>query len=190
MLLFYLVQMENEEERKKISEIYLAHRFTMLHTAMRVLGRDSARAEDAVHSAMEAIIKNKEKYFQKSCKEMRGWCVIIVKNKCIDILRREKNYNYQAEEDFYDLESKDASVEEQVVKKSEFEHLKKCMRVLSEQSRNALEMKYVAQMSTREIAKELNLTEEHVSTILYRAKMKVREEMMREEAENGAITGN
>lgn len=178
MLIYYLSLLESGEERLKFEEIYNAHRGTMLHVAMTVLHGDLARAEDAVQSAFEAIIKNKEKYLSKSCSNLRGSCVIIVKNKCLDILRREKHFAFKEIDEFYDLESADTPVDEQIVRKSEYEILRKCMAVLSDRDRNILEMRFVLQMGVGEIAQDCGLTENNVSTIIQRAKIKVRNEML------------
>lgn len=49
-------------------------------------------AEEAVHNAFISIIQKKEKYLILDCRDFRRSAVIIVRNKCIDILRKQKPF--------------------------------------------------------------------------------------------------
>ena len=60
--------------------------------ALKVTGYNQDMAEDAVHNAFISIIKEKEKYFNPDSRDFRFSAVDIVRNKCIDLLRKEKVY--------------------------------------------------------------------------------------------------
>jgi len=177
MLPIYLSALETEEERAKMSEIYEAYEPLMLRYAIKIT-QNRHLAEDAVHDAFLAVIKHKEKYFSLSCRDFRASIVIIVKNKCIDHLRRAKAIAYEHIDDMA-LESMDIPIEEQIALREEYETLRKYIAELDETSQIVLEMKYILNMSYKEIAVELDLTQKHVDVKIMRAKEKIRKLMAR-----------
>lgn len=174
MLFIYISMLETDEERVRLSEIYEENEPYMLRYAT-VLLKDRYAAEDAVHNAFLSIIKNKEKYFSLSCRELRALCVIIVKSKCIDYLRhRNKIFFEQLEDKDPFIESSDVPIEEQVILSDEYALLRKHMKTLNEVSRIVLEMRYILGMTYKEIAQEFDTSPKHIDTIIQRAKSKLR----------------
>lgn len=166
--------LETEQERNKMTEIYEEHRHALLLYALKIT-RNQAMAEDAVHNAFISIIKEKEKYINLDCRDFRLSAVIIVRNKCIDLLRKEKPYvNINMDNLEIFLESKDKPVEEQVAISFDYAAIRKHMERIDEISRQVLIMKYVLGMSYKEIGERLNMTPKHVDTRILRAKEKVR----------------
>ena len=47
-------------------------------------------AEDAVQSAFVQVIRHFEKVYEIPCKNLAFWCISIVKNEAIMILRKKK----------------------------------------------------------------------------------------------------
>ena len=174
MLQFYLAVLDTDEERIKMSEIYETYQPLMLRYALKIT-QSQQLAEDAVHDAFLAIIKHKEKYFSKCCTDLRNSIVIIVKRKCIDLLRKT---NPMVDEPIDDMEhllkSEDTPIEEHIVLTEEYEMLRKHVSKLDETSQIILEMRYILGMSHKEISEELNMTLSHVNTKIVRAKAKVR----------------
>lgn len=174
MLLFYIGMLETDEDRARMTEIYKEHELYMLRYATMLL-KDSYAAEDAVHNAFLSIIKNKEKYFPLSCRELRALSVIIVKSKCIDYLRHRNNIIFEQLGDMEPfIESNDVPVEEQVILDDEYALLLEHMKMLNEVSKTVLEMKYILGMTYKEIAREFDTTPKHIDTIIQRAKAKLR----------------
>ena len=174
MLGIYLAALETEEEQRKMTEIYEAHKPLMLRYALSIT-KNNEIAEDAVHNTFLAIIKNKEKYFSLSGRDLRVSIVIITKNKCIDILRQR---NIFVDEQLYEMEdilkTDDVPIEEKVIQSEEYESIKKHVAALDEMSRLVLEMKYLLGMTYKEIGEQLGITPKHVDTRIMRAKEKVR----------------
>lgn len=174
LLIFYLSMLDSEYEKNKMKEIYEEHKHALFMYALK-LTKDQALAEDAVHNAFIAIIEQKEKYFNLSRMDFRCSSVIIVRNKCIDLLRKQKAYsNIPYEELEIYIESKGKSVEEQAVTSCEYETIRKYLDSIDEISRQVLIMKYYLSMTYKEIGAELNMTQKHVETRIMRAKEKVR----------------
>lgn len=175
MLSLYITMLETEQERKKMADIYEEHKHALLMYAMKVTGYNQAMAEDAVHNAFISIIKDKEKYFCLDSRDFRFSAVIIVRNKCIDLLRKEKPYaDISIDELEIYLESNEKPVDEQVVISSEYAAIRRHMADIDEISRQVLIMKYALGMSYKEIGVKLNMTRKHVDTRILRAKEKVR----------------
>jgi len=174
VLLFYMSSLETDEERLKMAEIYEMYEPLMLKYSLSIL-KDKGLAEDAVHDAFVALIKNKEKYFSVSCNDLRVPIVIITKNKCFDILKKANlKYNESLEDYGHMIDSESLHAEEQIVIKEEYETLRKYISRLDDQSRQILEMRYILELSHKEIGMELNLTPSHVNTKIVRAKAKIR----------------
>lgn len=180
MLMILLASLETEAERRTFTDIYNEHKYALFAAAHKICGNQQM-AEDAVHNAFEQLIKKSKEDMSLSCIDFRRRYVIIVKNKTIDLMRREKIYSDAGMDDLdYEFESDEIPVELQIVKEEEYTDLRNHLRELDEISRLVLEMKYVLNMSHKEIANELGLSPEHVNTRIARAKAKVRNAMGRE----------
>ncbi len=174
LLTIYLSMLDTEQERKKMTDIYEEHKYALFNYAMTII-RNQDMAEDAVHNAFISIIQKKEKYLNLDCMDFRRSAVIIVRNKCIDILRKQKPFaNKSIEELEIFLESEEVPVDEQVIFESEYELIRKYMNSIDEISKQVLLMKYISNMSYKEIGEELGMTPKHVDTRIMRAKEKVR----------------
>jgi len=174
MLLLYYSMLDTEQERDEMTKIYIEHKHAMLMYALKIT-RDNELAEDAVHNAFLSIINHKEKYFSLSCKDFRYSAVIIVRNKCIDLLRKQKLYTHipMEELEIY-LETGDEPIDDQIIASSMYEDIRRNLNSLDEISRQVLVMKYYFNMSYKEIGKQLNMTAKHVDTRIMRAKEKMR----------------
>lgn len=127
MLIVYLSMIDSDQERKKMTEIYEEHKYALLHYAMNII-KNQSMAEDAVHNAFISIIENKEKYFNLDCRDFRRSAVVIVRHKCIDILRKQKPFsNKSIEELEIFLESDEIPVDDQISFLSEYELIRKHM---------------------------------------------------------------
>ncbi|HPU63741.1 MAG TPA: sigma-70 family RNA polymerase sigma factor [Mobilitalea sp.] len=175
MLLLYLSMLENEEDKKRMADIYEEHKHALLLYALKITGYNQTMAEDAVHNAFLSIIKEKEKYLHLDSKNFRYVSVSIVRNKCIDLLRKEKRY---ADTPIEELEiyfsTEEKSPEEQAEIASEYDLIKKHLSSIDEISRQVLIMKYALGMSYKEISEKLNIPYENIGVRISRAKDKVR----------------
>jgi RNA polymerase sigma-70 factor (ECF subfamily) len=173
MLMIYLAALDTEPERQKFAELYEAHKRALLWNAMQIT-RQQEMAEDAVHNAFLAVIEHKEKMFSLSGGNFRGWCVIIVRNKAIDLLRRESHFAKTPEDG---LESNEVPVETQIITRDEYARMRVQIAKLDETSGQVLKMKYILDMPYKEIGEALGLTSRQIDGCLMRAKQKIRQQM-------------
>lgn len=180
MLNILLASLETEEERKTLTDIYNEHKYALLMVSLKIC-ENQQMAEDAVHNAFEQLIKKNKEDLNLSRIDFRRRYAIIVKNKTIDLIRREKIYLSEAMEDLtYETASDETPVEVQIVNLEEYTDLRNHLKNLDDISRLVLEMKYVLGISHKEIAHELGMTPEHVNTKIARAKEKIRRAMGKE----------
>jgi len=179
LLAIYLAMLDNEDDKNRLAQIYEDHKSVMLRYALSIT-QNREMAEDAVHNAILSIINHKDKLFAFSFRELRATIIIITKNRCIDLLRKEKKVSFeQIDEMDAVLTSKDITVEGQVLLLDEYNSIRKHIASLDEISQLVLEMKYISGMTYKEIGAELDMTAKHVDTKIMRAKAKVRKLMER-----------
>jgi len=182
--------LETEHEQNRISELYHEHKLVLLMCAFKILNNREL-AEDAVHNAFISIIESKKKYFELDSRNFRCVAVLIVKNKCIDILRKQSRYsNTPLDELEIFLEAGGKSVEEQVMFDSEYTAMREHLKNIDVISKQVLVMKYYYSMSYKEIGAELGLNTKQIDNRIMKAKNKVRK--LIEDAANAAkeVTAN
>ena len=180
-MIFFNRNKNNRDDNKKIEERYIENKALLLAYGSKLLGSKD-KAEDAVHETFIAIMKNKEKYLQLSCSEFTKLAVVIMRNKCIDQVRKEKKI---VEEDIEDLEYRmdfeESPLEEELIKKEEKARVKKAFDQLDPISQQLLLLKYSYGLSYKKIGQDLSMTPKHVETKLYRARQKLRKILGEEE---------
>lgn len=181
MLMIYLAMLKDEQDKIKMTELYEEFRYDCLHVALRITN-NMAMAEDAVHDAFLSVIKHKEEMFALNRRDFRKRIVIITKNKCIDIIRKNHSISSINIDDMeYELSSDDLPVDIQVISKEDFERISECISEIDEISRLVLQMKYIQGLSYKEIGEALGMTPKHVDTRIMRAKQKVRKLIEKDE---------
>jgi RNA polymerase sigma-70 factor (ECF subfamily) len=173
MLALYLQKLETEE-RTKIEFFYKEYEQVFLKIALKILPQN--RAEDAVQETFIEAIKQKEKTFKFSSVDFLRWGVIVVKNKSIDILRREKNYTESVrldEENTAELPS-ESDIEIEISTREDFEILKAVLKTLGPQNTLIFQLKYIMGKSFEEISKQLNMKIPQINGRLARVREKIR----------------
>jgi len=184
MLMIYMSMLDNEHEQQQFTSFYNEYRYECLHLAQMVL-QNEMWAEDAVQEAFLSIINHKEKYLSLDRRDFRKKIVIIVKNKCIDILRKNKKVSNASFDDIeYELSSDETPIDIQVINKDNFQHMTDYLEKIDSISRTVLLMKYIEGLSYKEIGEKLGMTPKHVDTRIFRAKEKLRKLIGKEGGKN------
>ena len=139
----------------------------MEQTALRIL-KDPHDAEDAVQNAFLQVIRNFDALLEIPCKKRIFWCISIVKNEALAILRKKKKTILIIEE----LEENPAAGVEEAMSYKEVVRL---FAQLPETYRSVLEMKMILGYSGKEIAKRMGLTENTVNVRITRGRAMLRE---------------
>lgn len=177
MLLFYLSLLDDEESKLTFESIYTLHKDVALRLAYRITN-DLSAAEDAVHNGFLQIIKDWDKFLQIPCDKRRSRIVIIVKNKAIDFMRKERRMmdSELEENDILDPSAKDDIIAI-LEHKDDLEYIISCVSKLPEIYKMVLELKYFHDLSEKEISAVLGLKQSTVAMRLIRAKSKLKKIM-------------
>lgn len=179
-MFIFLSLLDSEEDKVTFQEIYEKNCMLMLHMAMKILGQQQ-EAEDAVHEAFLSLAKHYSRYKKRNAGEMRALCLIMTKNKAIDILREKRHLCDEAIEtlNLYEDNAGDQP-ESVVIGQEQADVVRRALRELPEILKCVLELKYYLEYSNREIAGILDIPIKTVEMRLYRGKQKLKEVLKNE----------
>lgn len=166
LLTFLLAALESDGDRALFTEIYEQNHDRMEQTALRIL-KNQHDAEDAVQNAFLQIIRNFNTLLEIPCKKRTFWCISIVKNEALAILRKKKKTVLMEELEW----TPGADVEEAM----SYKEVVRLFAQLPETYRSVLEMKMILGYSGKEIAKRTGLTENAVNVRITRGRAMLRE---------------
>ena len=165
MLVILLSAIETDEDRALFVDLYEKYHDRMEQAALRIV-KNSHDAEDAVQNAYLQIIRNLDKVSEIPCKNRGFWCISIVKNEALTILRKKKKLVLSEE-----LEEKPIAVSEETLSYKEIVQL---FAKLPETYRAVLEMRLILGYSGKEIADRMGITENAVNVRINRGRALLR----------------
>lgn len=165
MFCFYLLIIEDDNNKTKFECIYLKYKDLMLNRAYDIL-HDSILAEDAVHNAFLSILKNLSKIKSVDKKETKGYVIVIVENAAKKIYNHEHKIHTLE----YSENEVDVSAEEKYEVKATLQYIKQQINLLPEIYRTVLILKYYNDLDNKEIASVLSIPYETVRKRVLRGK--------------------
>lgn len=161
-----------------LSSVYTAH----YQHVLQVCRRFFRQPEDAEDAAAEVFLKLHTVLYKKDeTHPFRPWVCQIAGRHCIDKLRRRKREKYSAV-DGNDLcvipDASTPSPLSQLLGKEAKRQVREQLRQLPDYYKVPLMLRYYKRMSYSEIAKTLNRRLPAVKTIIYRAKCRLRRNLM------------
>ena len=141
----------------------------MFYVAKGIL-RDGPDAEDAVHQAFLSILENFEKLPEVESPKTQAYVVTVTERKAIDILRAEKSY-VETEMDQFSGELPppgESGLEEAIAR-------------LPARYREVMLLRYQQGYETKELARMMNIKQESVEKLLWRAKTRLKRIMEEDE---------
>jgi len=145
------------------SELMTRHYGPALHVAETRLF-DSENAVDAVQEAFVRVVRNRKKY---DGRRFAPWFYAILRNICTDIIRKEMRRKKK-----HDAFQAEVPENEPAQKPDEFDTL---IAALPPRDREALTLRYAADLSFAEIAPLLDCTEAAAKKRVQRALKRLRE---------------
>lgn len=97
-MFFYFTLIDEQSDRDKFKKIYFHYRDMMYRFAFSILN-NQANVEDAVQESFFKLAKNISKISDPVCSKTSAFIVIIVRNTCYDILRKEKGVKISYDDD-------------------------------------------------------------------------------------------
>jgi len=166
------------ENFAELYEEYLPRVFRYIHYKVN----NKQVAEDLTSTAFEKALTNFSK-FSKDKASFSTWIFSISRNTVIDYYRAKGRKQTVSLDETAQVESKDATPEEELLKKEERQRLQMCLQQLPQDEQEIIHLKFGAELNNRQIAKTLGLSESNVGTRLYRIIRKLRDGF--QELENG-----
>lgn len=163
---------DNEKAMSKFEKIYHKYRNTMYYVAYS-LTKNAYDAEDIVEDSLVKVIEmlhkiDEDTIDQQRCKNLM---ITIAKNTAVDFLRK---MNHEAvpletieDTEFIPLET---GPEEMLIKVEDYKNLAECINKLGDIYKDVLYLRIFHQLSSKEVAKILNVSEANINTRLKRAK--------------------
>ncbi|MCL2085994.1 MAG: sigma-70 family RNA polymerase sigma factor [Oscillospiraceae bacterium] len=145
------------------------YRFTLLRV------RNVHDAEDITSDVFVKVAQNIHKYDEEKA-ALSTWLFTITLNLIRDHCRAAKRGTVELEfaENVASSDNIEMSVEDDVMSGERAKALYAALEQLDERQKNILLLRYKSNMSNREIADTLDISESNVETILYRARKKLK----------------
>ena len=155
------------EDKKEFYRLYEKYNKLVYRCIYEILN-NSHDTEDALQKTWFKVSENMDKIENSNEKMKVGYICTIAKNTAIDLIR--KNKESVAEIEFV---SEKCSYMD-IYKFVELADFKEAIMSLENEYRYAIMLKYAYGYSIKEIAKEMNISETNVGTIIYRAKKHIK----------------
>lgn len=169
MLSFYLSLLETAEEQARFAQIYEAYHEKLLGVA-RLFFPNQLQAEDAVHDAFLKVIENFEKVYEIPRENLYAWIVTILKNTCLDHLRKEKR---SVPQDVAEILAGLSDPRQDPEANLGYQDLRDAIRKLPVEDRELMERKVVLEWTDKEIAHSMGMTVSAVANRIYRARKRL-----------------
>lgn len=135
-------------------------------------------AEELTEETFVKIITKKPRFSEKS--SFKTWLYTIGRNIAIDFLRKNSRKEEVPLDEIQDLRSEERLLEDAYIKDEEKRELHKALKKLPSVYRQALWLTYFEELSNKEAAGIMKKSVHNIETILYRARIALKEELTKE----------
>jgi len=155
--------------------IFISRHLSYVMRISRRYLKNEAEAEEAAQDVFAAIWRKADQFAQRDAK-VTTWLYSVTRNRCIDIVRRQK-----PTQDIEGLEFSDNSDNAEVLqqKSEQARLLRAAMESLSDDQRAAIDLVYYREISQKAAADELGMTLAGFESVLRRARQKLHGQLRR-----------
>lgn len=158
-------------------EVLYAEHLPQIYNFFRYRVRNLADAEDLTSETFERAWRARERY-RRDRGAFGGWLFTIARNLAVDHYRgRRETVSLEAAADL----PGGSTPEELSVRRSDRERLARLLEGLPDRERELIALKFGSELTNRDIARIVGLTQSNVGTILHRTIQELRQEWSREE---------
>lgn len=161
-----ILTFSSESQKEKFEYIYQSYKRLLLHKSYGIL-KDWGLAEDAVSEAFIRIYKNLDKIPDPASKSCIAFIVTITRNISLTMLAREQKQNYLP---LADELPGSGNLEHYILGEITAAEIIRVVDTLKSDLKDVFLLSYAHQLSHREIARLLQISENNVTVRLYRAK--------------------
>jgi len=149
----------SDDEKDLVNEIFSKTNVKMYNMSYNIL-RSHNDAEEAVSQTFLKIMEHIKRISDLPRLQIEPYCVIILKNEAMNILRQRKKHAIVDEIDYLEQNSASYDIEEEYINSLEKEKLLACVNRLSDEERNFIYFRFVYEMGYKQISELLDITEE------------------------------
>lgn len=166
-------------DSKEFSQVVMPHSRRMFAVAFRFLQRPE-EAEDLLQDVMMKLWQIRDSL--PPDKELLPFLLTVVRNLCLDRLRSRQIKDDTIEDVDISLDYlQPLDIDDKVEEKDRLRHLLGLINQLPPDQQKVLRLRAIDDLSTDEIAKQLNITPENVRQLLSRARKRLREMAQKQE---------
>lgn len=167
MLAFYMMLIDDEQNKSKFEQLYYEYRDRMMYVALSVL-HNNEDAEDAVHNAFIGIAKNMDSIGEVASVQTLSYVLKATKNTAINMLGKNKRYETVDIENFDVVSDDDFFASLDI--KERYNEVVKAIVNLDEKYKDVLFYHYVSDMPVSKVAEILGRKVSTVKQQLVRGK--------------------
>lgn len=166
-------------DSKEFSQVVMPHSRRMFAVAFRFLQRPE-EAEDLLQDVMMKLWQIRDSL--PPDKELLPFLLTVVRNLCLDRLRSRQIKDDTIEDVDISLDYiQPLDIDDKVEEKDRLRHLLGLINQLPPDQQKVLRLRAIDDLSTDEIAKQLNITPENVRQLLSRARKRLRDMAQKQE---------
>lgn len=158
-MIILLLGVITDEEVDFINKIFSMMNVKMYNISFKIL-KNQFDTEEAVSQTFLKIIENIEKVSHLPCPQIEPYCVVILKNETMNIIRKRKKMIPVENLDFFDHRGEDYTVEEEYLKTLNKEALLSCINKLTDDEKIFVHLRFVNEMKFKDISELLGIAEE------------------------------
>ena len=154
---------------KHAGSVFVARHLPYVMRVCRQYLKNEAEAEEATQDVFANIWKNADQFSQGHAK-VTTWLYTVARNRCIDIIRRQKPTR-----DIADMEIPDHGDNAEILhqKTEQAQLLRKAMESLTDDQKAAIELVYYHEENQKDAADKLGMTLAGFESVLRRARQKL-----------------
>ena len=172
MLNLILMAMANPEEEKKFTQIYNKY-YKYVYGITSKFFENNMDKEDATYTSLLKIAFNMSKIKDINSKETKGFISVVTRNTCITLINKKNKIKEVYMEDINEIPDNVDEFEKLEDEGFLLTTYKNCLKKLTKNQYDILYLKYVNELSLKEIANILDIKENAVKQRLHNAKLKL-----------------
>ncbi len=172
-----LMLLDSEEERALFTALYERYRHFLWYIANGIL-HDESLAEDAVQEAFLTLTRHMDQVEGADSTRTRNFCAAITRTRALDILRSRSRHPQVSLDDnpeVYEEAQQAPDVLDEVLERLDGARIADALAALPDHYREVFTYRYLFEMSEKETAEILGLSEKNVNARLFRARKKLQE---------------
>ena len=132
---------------------------------------DSAEAEDIVQDTMIRVWNKRDEWAQFN--SIEAFCLTVARNLAIDRSQKSEAQNIELTTETQEM-SDGSTPERQLERSEQMDLVRKLINELPEKQRTIIQLRDIEEKSYKEIADVMQLTEDQVKVMLFRARQRIK----------------